>query len=206
MTARLSPQRETEIRELVGPDVISRIWRAVAAPGSFTPRHSDAETESGWQARAVLMVIGENHFAKRDLLAELAAARAERDHQADRAEKLGRQLRAVRDERNTAEQARDRFRNAWQSARGRAAGHWEAGGWIRAERDEACAQFEAERAAHRFTLRQRNNRSNRIQHLRDLANAAATGDATAVEKLITAARDTLAASRDDHTDCRGEQS
>lgn len=57
------------------------------------------------------------------------------------------------------------------------------------------AELAAEKQAHRFTLRQRNNRSNRLTHLRDLA---LTGSA---EELLAAAKDTLAASRDDHTDC-----
>ena len=61
--------------------------------------------------------------------------------------------------------------------------------------------LDAEKSAHLFTLRQRNNRSNRITHLRDLANAAATGSAADVKALIDAARDTLAASVDDHTAC-----
>ncbi|MFJ3507862.1 hypothetical protein [Streptomyces luteogriseus] len=63
------------------------------------------------------------------------------------------------------------------------------------------AELAAEASAHRFTLRQRNNRSNRITHLRDLANAAATGGTAEVQALIDAARDTLAASVDDHTNC-----
>ncbi|GAB2718499.1 hypothetical protein [Streptomyces bullii] len=63
------------------------------------------------------------------------------------------------------------------------------------------AELAAEKSAHRFTLRQRNNRSNRITHLRDLANAAATGGTADVQALIDAARDTLAASVDDHKAC-----
>lgn len=57
------------------------------------------------------------------------------------------------------------------------------------------AVLDAEKQAHRFTLRQRNNRSTRLMHLRDLALA---GD---VEALVAAAKDTLAASVDDHARC-----
>jgi hypothetical protein len=57
------------------------------------------------------------------------------------------------------------------------------------------AQLDAEKQAHRFTLRQRNNRSNRLTHLRDLALAGDT------EALLDAAKDTLAASRGDHDGC-----
>ncbi|WP_159391129.1 hypothetical protein [Streptomyces viridochromogenes] len=57
------------------------------------------------------------------------------------------------------------------------------------------AVLAAEQSAHRFTLRQRNNRSNRLIHLRDLALARDT------EALLAAAKDTLAASVDDHTGC-----
>lgn len=57
------------------------------------------------------------------------------------------------------------------------------------------AQLDAEKSAHRFTLRQRNNRSNRLIELRDLAIAS---DSVA---LLAAAKDTLAASRHDHDDC-----
>lgn len=63
------------------------------------------------------------------------------------------------------------------------------------------AELAAEKAAHRFTLRQRNNRSNRLMNLRDLANAAAVGGAAEVTVLIAAAQDTLAASRHDHDAC-----
>jgi hypothetical protein len=54
------------------------------------------------------------------------------------------------------------------------------------------AELAAEQAQHAFTLRQRNNRSKRLLHLRDLAN---TGDTV---QLIAAAKDTLAASVNDH--------
>ena len=54
------------------------------------------------------------------------------------------------------------------------------------------AELAAEQAQHATTLRQRNNRSERLLHLRDLAN---TGD---TEQLLAAARDTLAASVNDH--------
>ena len=57
------------------------------------------------------------------------------------------------------------------------------------------AVLAAEESAHQFTLRQRNNRSNRLLHLRDLALAGDT------EALLAAAKDTLAASVDDHTEC-----
>lgn len=57
------------------------------------------------------------------------------------------------------------------------------------------AVLDAEKSAHRFTLRQRNNRSQRLIHLRDLALA---GD---IEALLAAAKDTLAASVDDHAAC-----
>jgi len=115
MSDRLSPQRETEIREQLGQDVVSRIWRAIAAPGSFTPRHSDAETESDWQARAVLMVIGENHFAKRDLLAELAAVRAERDEACAQLAALGRpQLPRLTPEEQAARETDPARRTAWR--------------------------------------------------------------------------------------------
>lgn len=60
------------------------------------------------------------------------------------------------------------------------------------------AELDAEKAQHQFTLRQRNNRSTRLLHLRDLANA---GDA---EALLAAAKDTLAASVHDHDAC-GQQ-
>ncbi|MGW5477655.1 hypothetical protein [Streptomyces sp. NPDC004008] len=55
------------------------------------------------------------------------------------------------------------------------------------------AELATEQAQHAFTLRQRNNRSERLLHLRDLAN---TGDTAA---LVVAAKDTLAASVADHT-------
>lgn len=55
------------------------------------------------------------------------------------------------------------------------------------------AELAAEQSAHAFTLRQRNNRSHRLQHLRDLA---LTED---IDALLTAAKDTLAASVNDHT-------
>lgn len=58
------------------------------------------------------------------------------------------------------------------------------------------AQLDAEKSAHRFTLRQRNNRSKRLMHLHDLALAGDT------EALAAAAKDTLAASVDDHTACQ----
>jgi hypothetical protein len=54
------------------------------------------------------------------------------------------------------------------------------------------AELAAEQAQHAFTLRQRNNRSQRLLHLRDLANAGNT------EALVAAAQDTLAASINDH--------
>jgi hypothetical protein len=54
------------------------------------------------------------------------------------------------------------------------------------------AELDAEKSTHAFTLRQRNNRSKRLLHLRDLANAGDT------EALYAAARDTLAASTHDH--------
>lgn len=57
------------------------------------------------------------------------------------------------------------------------------------------AQLDAEKQAHLFTLRQRNNRSTRLTHLRDLALAGDT------EALAEAAKDTLAASRGDHDAC-----
>jgi len=57
------------------------------------------------------------------------------------------------------------------------------------------AVLDAEKSAHLFTLRQRNNRSKRLTHLHDLALA---GD---VEALQAAAKDTLAASIDDHIAC-----
>lgn len=63
------------------------------------------------------------------------------------------------------------------------------------------AELDAEKSAHRFTLRQRNNRSERLLYLRDLANAAATGGPAEATALIEAARDTLAASRTDHDAC-----
>ncbi|MCP9997934.1 hypothetical protein LUX34_23780 [Streptomyces werraensis] len=76
---------------------------------------------------------------------------------------------------------------------------------VRAERDQARAALEAEKSAHRFTLRQRNNRSTRLLHLRDLANtAAAIGDPLNAQALIAACRDTLAASVDDHKHCAEE--
>ncbi|MYR84042.1 hypothetical protein GTY41_03560 [Streptomyces sp. SID685] len=54
------------------------------------------------------------------------------------------------------------------------------------------AELAAEQAQHAYTLRQRNNRSERLLHLRDLA---LTGD---TEALLAAAKDTLAASVNDH--------
>lgn len=57
------------------------------------------------------------------------------------------------------------------------------------------AELDAEKQAHRFTLRQRNNRSRRLLHLRDLAVA---GDPNV---LAAAALDTLAASVRDHGAC-----
>ncbi|MEU3529379.1 hypothetical protein AB0E62_37000 [Streptomyces sp. NPDC038707] len=54
------------------------------------------------------------------------------------------------------------------------------------------AELATAQAQHAFTLRQRNNRSRRLLHLRDLAKA---GDPNV---LTAAALDTLAASRDDH--------
>ncbi|MFF7184672.1 hypothetical protein ACFZAR_05435 [Streptomyces sp. NPDC008222] len=54
------------------------------------------------------------------------------------------------------------------------------------------AELAAEQAQHATTLRQRNNRSERLLHLRDLANAGDT------EQLVAAARDALAASVNDH--------
>ena len=57
------------------------------------------------------------------------------------------------------------------------------------------AVLDAEKSAHLFTLRQRNNRSTRLMHLRDIA---LTGD---TEALLAAAKDTLAASVDDHKAC-----
>lgn len=62
------------------------------------------------------------------------------------------------------------------------------------------AQLAAEQSAHRFTLRQRNNRSLRLQHLRTLALA------EDIDALLAAAKDTLAASVDDHTGCGEQQS
>lgn len=57
------------------------------------------------------------------------------------------------------------------------------------------AELDTEKQAHLFTLRQRNNRSNRLILLRDLALA---GDTAA---LLAASKDTLAASRTDHDAC-----
>ncbi|MFI0233118.1 hypothetical protein [Streptomyces sp. NPDC017086] len=59
------------------------------------------------------------------------------------------------------------------------------------------AELATEQAQHATTLRQRNNRSERLLHLRDLANARDT------EALIAAAQDTLAASVNDHKDDEG---
>jgi hypothetical protein len=64
-----------------------------------------------------------------------------------------------------------------------------------AEVRRARAELDAEKSAHRFTLRQRNNRSTRLTHLRGLALAGDT------EALLAAAKDTLAASRHDHDGC-----
>ena len=61
-----------------------------------------------------------------------------------------------------------------------------------AEIDRLRAELDAEKSTHAFTLRQRNNRSKRLLHLRDLAKAGDT------EALYAAARDTLAASVHDH--------
>ena len=77
----------------------------------------------------------------------------------------------------------------------------DAGAALVAEVRRLAAELDAEKQAHRFTLRQRNNRSQRLMHLRNLANTAATGGAADVAALIAAARDTLAASVDDHTAC-----
>ncbi|MGW5197305.1 hypothetical protein [Streptomyces spiralis] len=75
---------------------------------------------------------------------------------------------------------------------------------VRTERDQARAALDAEKNAHLFTLRQRNNRSKRLIHLEGLANTAAmTGDPLSVQALIAACRDTLAASVDDHKYCTG---
>lgn len=57
------------------------------------------------------------------------------------------------------------------------------------------AELATERSQHEFTMRQRNNRSRRLLHLRDLAKA---GDPNV---LAAAALDTLAASVDDHLGC-----
>jgi hypothetical protein len=57
------------------------------------------------------------------------------------------------------------------------------------------AALDAEKSAHLFALRQRNNRSRRLNYLRDVA---ITGD---VEGLLVAAKDTLAASVADHLEC-----
>lgn len=64
-----------------------------------------------------------------------------------------------------------------------------------AEVRQLRAVLDAEKSAHLFTLRQRNNRSKRLTHLHDLALA---GN---VEALLAAAKDTLAASIDDHIAC-----
>lgn len=64
-----------------------------------------------------------------------------------------------------------------------------------AETNRLRAELHAEKSAHQFTLRQRNNRSRRLNHLRDMA---LTGD---VEGLLIAAKDTLAASVADHVEC-----
>lgn len=63
------------------------------------------------------------------------------------------------------------------------------------EVDRLRAVLDAEKDAHLFTLRQRNNRSRRLAQLHDLAVAGDT------EALTAAAKDTLAASVDDHRDC-----
>ena len=60
------------------------------------------------------------------------------------------------------------------------------------ENELLCAELAAEESAHRFTLRQRNNRSERLLYLRDLAK---TGQA---ELLAEEAKDTLTASINDH--------
>lgn len=57
------------------------------------------------------------------------------------------------------------------------------------------AILDAEKTAHLFTLRQRNNRSQRLAELHDLALA---GD---LDGLAAAAKNVLAASVDDHRGC-----
>lgn len=66
---------------------------------------------------------------------------------------------------------------------------------MRATIEQLRAEVDAEKTAHLFTLRQRNNRSRRLAQLHDLAVA---GDTVA---LLAAAKDTLAASVDDHREC-----
>lgn len=72
--------------------------------------------------------------------AELAQLRASVQHHANRADSLSRQVRSVRAERQEHESASRRRLLAWQSARQRAAGHWEAAGWVRDERVTAEAR------------------------------------------------------------------
>lgn len=60
------------------------------------------------------------------------------------------------------------------------------------EADRLRAELEAEKNAHAYTLRQRNNRSERLLYLRDLAMTGQT------QLLIEEALDTLAASVNDH--------
>lgn len=62
-----------------------------------------------------------------------------------------------------------------------------------AEQDQLRAELAAEQQQHTYTFQQRNNRSKRLLHLRNLAEA---GD---LEALRVAALDVLAASAGDHT-------
>ncbi|MFJ8538130.1 hypothetical protein [Streptomyces sp. NPDC093591] len=70
---------------------------------------------------------------------------------------------------------------------------------IEADTARLRAELAAEQAQHAFTLRQRNNRSERLNYLRDVAKSGQT------ELLVEEALNTLAASVNDHVSADGDE-
>lgn len=80
-----------------------------------------------------------------------------------------------------------------------AAMHPEVAKALVAEVRRLSAELDVEKAQHSFTLRQRNNRSERLNYLRDLAKSGQT------DLLAEEAVNTLAASVNDHAPAEGDE-
>jgi len=127
-----APPEVGDLREQIA-EAIARHDYEIGLASNETPRSHHIS-----QADAVMPVVrvavdGETA----ELRAEIERLRGSVAHHQDRADKLGRQVAAVRRERHAAESSRDRLRLELKSARGRASGHWEAATWVRDERDAA---------------------------------------------------------------------